>query len=83
MLFYGFFVAVAAGMAIIQDDEWRLSELLHATPLRPDEYIWGKFAAVLAGCAVILVVHLTAMVVLQPSGPCRERRGVSRALHRS
>src|SRR5438045_2500565 len=44
-LFYGFFVAVAAGMTIIQDDEWRLGELLHATPLRPGEYIWAKFAA--------------------------------------
>ncbi len=52
ILFYGFFVAVAAGMTVIQDEQWRLGELLHATPLRPGEYIWGKFAAVLAGCAV-------------------------------
>ena len=51
ILLYGFFVAVAAGMTIIQDEEWRLGELLHATPLRPREYIWAKFAAVLAGCA--------------------------------
>ena len=53
-LFYGFFVSVAAGMTIIQDDQWRLGELIHATPLRTGEYIWAKFAAVLAGCALIL-----------------------------
>ena len=45
---YGFFVAVAAGMAVIQDDECQVSELLHATPLRPGEYVWGKFLAVAA-----------------------------------
>ena len=32
-LFYGFFVSVAAGMTVIQDDQWRLGELIHATPL--------------------------------------------------
>ena len=53
-LFYGFFVAVAAGLAIIQDDEWRISELLHATPLRAGEYVWAKFAAVLTGSFVML-----------------------------
>src|SRR6516225_7382268 len=26
---YSFFLAVAAGMTIIQDDEWRVGELLH------------------------------------------------------
>ena len=35
-------------MAVIHDDECRVGELLHATPLRPGEYIWGKFLAVLA-----------------------------------
>ena len=60
--FYGFFISVAAGMTIIQDEEWRLGELLHATPLRPGEYIWAKFAAVLAGCFIILGIHLAAML---------------------
>ena len=50
-LFYAFFISVAAGMTIVQDEEWRLGELLHATPLRTREYIWAKFGAVLAGCS--------------------------------
>ena len=62
ILFYGFFVSVAAGMTVIQDDQWRLGELIHATPLAPGEYIWAKFTAVLAGCALILVLHLASML---------------------
>ncbi len=33
-MFYAFFISVAAGMAIIQDEEWRLGDMLHATALR-------------------------------------------------
>jgi ABC-2 type transport system permease protein len=62
ILCYGFFVAVAAGMSIIQDEEWRLGELLHATPLRPGEYVWGKLASVLVASAFALGIHLAAMV---------------------
>lgn len=62
ILFYGFFIAVAAGMTIIQDEEWRLGELLHATPLRPGEYVRGKFAAVLLACIIVLGVHLASMM---------------------
>jgi ABC-2 type transport system permease protein len=78
MLFYAFFLAIVAGMAIIQDDEWRLGELIHATPLRPREYIWGKFAAVMAGCVIILVLHLAAIVIFQhvlPNERAQEIRG--------
>jgi ABC-2 type transport system permease protein len=78
MLFYAFFLTVVAGMAIIQDDEWRLGELIHATPLRPREYIWGKFAAVVAGCIVILLLHLVAIMFFQhllPNARAQEIRG--------
>ena len=75
---YGFFVAVAAGMAVIHDDECQVSELLHATPLRPGEYVWGKFAAVAASALLVLAVHLAAMIVCNhvlPAGAAREFRG--------
>jgi ABC-2 type transport system permease protein len=78
LLFYGFFVAVVAGMPVIQDEQWRLGELLHSTPLRPGEYIWGKFAAVLTGCAAILLFHLAAMVFFNhivPNSEAHEIRG--------
>ncbi len=59
-IFYAFFVAVAAGMAVIQDDELKVGEVLHSTPLRPSEYIWGKFLAVLAAFVLVLGLHLLA-----------------------
>jgi len=77
-LLSGFFVAVAAGMTIIQDQEWRLGELLHTTSLRPREYTWAKFAAVLAGCAIILVIQLAAMGFFYhvlPNSEAQEFRG--------
>ena len=41
-------------MTILQDDEWRLGDMLHATPLRPGEYVWGKFTALLSGVLAYL-----------------------------
>ncbi len=43
-----FFVAVAAGLPLIRDAERNVGALLHSTPLRPSEYVWGKFLAALA-----------------------------------
>ncbi|HEY0512597.1 MAG TPA: ABC transporter permease [Thermoanaerobaculia bacterium] len=47
-----FFVAVAAGLPLIRDTERNVGALLHSTPLRPSEYVWGKFLAALAACLV-------------------------------
>lgn len=60
MLFYAFFVAVAAGMTVIRDDELKIGELLHSTPLTPGEYVWGKFAGVAAAFALALLVDLAS-----------------------
>ncbi len=57
-LFYTFFVAVAAGMEVIRDRELRVEPLLHSTPLRPSEYVWGKFLAALVGSLAILTLQL-------------------------
>jgi ABC-2 type transport system permease protein len=55
-----FFVAVAAGMPLIRDAEQKVGELLHSTPLRPSEYVWGKFlAALTASLAGMLVLPLS------------------------
>ncbi len=51
-----FFVAVAAGMPLIRDREYRVSDLLHSTPLRAGEYVWGKFLAALLACLAGLLV---------------------------
>jgi len=58
MLFYGFFLAVAAGMTIIRDDELKVGEVLHSTPLTPAEYVWGKIAGVAATFALALGLDL-------------------------
>ena len=56
-LFYTFFVAVAAGMSIIRDDELKVGEVLHATPLTPREYVWAKFLGVLATFSIVLLAQ--------------------------
>jgi ABC-2 type transport system permease protein len=84
ILFSGFFVAVAAGMTVIQDEQWRLGELIHATPLKPGEYIWGKFTAVLSGCALILVLQLASILFFNhvlPNSAAHEIRGPLHALN--
>jgi ABC-type transport system involved in multi-copper enzyme maturation permease subunit len=57
-LFYSFFLAVAAGMIVIRDDEQRVGELIHATPLTTREYAWGKLAAILTAFHVVLAIEL-------------------------
>jgi ABC-type transport system involved in multi-copper enzyme maturation permease subunit len=75
---YSFFLAVAAGLPIIRDDELKISELLHSTSLTVGEYVWGKFAAVLASFLVVLGIHLGLMMFfnqLVPNERSLEIRG--------
>ncbi len=77
-LIYGFFVAVAAGMAVIHDEECQVGEVMHATGLRPGEYIWGKFLAVLICVLFVLTAHVGAMMLFNhgaPAGEAGEFRG--------
>jgi ABC-type Na+ efflux pump permease subunit len=76
--YYSFFIAVAAGMAVIHDDEIKVGELLHATSLRPGEYVWGKFFAVLCSFVAVLGLHLLATVFFNhvvPNARAGEIRG--------
>ncbi|MFP5284861.1 MAG: hypothetical protein ACLGI9_03910 [Thermoanaerobaculia bacterium] len=57
-MFYGFFGSIASGLAIISDDEVRISDMLLSTPLWPSEYVWGKFLAILGGFLSALGLHL-------------------------
>ena len=77
-LLYTFFVAVAAGMSVIQDDDHQVGPILHSTPLTAGEYYWGKFAAVLLGFLGVLALHLVFTMVsnhLVPSPTADEVRG--------
>jgi ABC-type Na+ efflux pump permease subunit len=68
-LIYVFFASVAAGMSMIRDDEAKVGELLHSTPLKPSEYVWGKFLAVLAAFVATLGVHLALMMLFNHALP--------------
>lgn len=77
-LFYSLFLAVVAGMAVMQDEELKVGEILHATRLRPWEYLWGKFLAIMAAMGGILVLHIIATIVfnhLVPNSKASEVRG--------
>ena len=55
---YVFFVSVAAGMALIRDEELQVGDVLHATRLTPGEYVWGKYLAVLVSFVGVLAFHI-------------------------
>ncbi len=77
-LIYVFFASVAAGMSVLRDDEAKVGELLHSTPLRPSEYVWGKFLGVLAALLVVLSLHLGLLMAcnhLLPHGANAEYLG--------
>ena len=65
-LVYPFFVAIMAGLAVIRDDEARITELLHSTPLTSAEYIAGKAGGVLIAIGLAVVLHFgIAIAILQ------------------
>ncbi|HKG92431.1 MAG TPA: ABC transporter permease [Gemmatimonadaceae bacterium] len=77
-IIYAFFIAVGAGMSVIADAEAKVGEVLHATPLRPREYVWGKFLAVLATFGLVLAVHVALNVMFNhavPNAGMAEARG--------
>ncbi|HEX7879973.1 MAG TPA: hypothetical protein VF720_11220, partial [Candidatus Eisenbacteria bacterium] len=78
LLLYAFFVAVAAGMAVIHDEEHQVGAILHATPLTPAEYVYGKFAGVFAAVCGVLALHVLFSMFFNhvvPSEVAEEVRG--------
>ncbi len=77
-LIYGFFVSVAAGMSVIEDDEQRVAEIIAATPLQPAEYVWGKLLALLTAFTGVLGLHVVMMIFwyqVAPNAAAAEVRG--------
>ena len=77
-ILYSFFCSIAAGMAVVADDEAKVSDMLLSTPLRASEYVWGKFLAILAGFLAALGIHLLFAVFfnhLLPNADAAEIRG--------
>src|SRR5438552_18468989 len=57
-MLYSFFVAIAAGMCVIRDEEDKVGAILHSTPLTVREYVWGKLLAWIACFLGLLVLQL-------------------------
>ena len=58
LIFYPFLVSILAGMSVPHDDEAKIGDLLHSTPLSPAEYLAGKFTGVLFALACAAGLHL-------------------------
>ena len=71
-MLYGFFGSIASGMAIISDEEAKISDMLLSTPLRPSEYVWGKFLAILGGFLAALGIHLLVTIFFYHGVPDAE-----------
>jgi len=71
-LFYVFFIAIAFGMSVIEDDNARVGALLHSTQLSPREYMWGRFLGQLAAYFVIAAVQLALLMLFMQLYPVDE-----------
>ena len=66
---YVFFASVAAGMALIRDEELQVTDVLHATRLTPGEYVWGKSLGVLTSLMGVLMLHLALTILFNHGVP--------------
>jgi ABC-type transport system involved in multi-copper enzyme maturation permease subunit len=78
LLYYAFFIAVAAGLTLIRDREVKVDVLLHSTPLTPAEYVWGRFLAVIGSFVVLMGLQVLATAFFNhaiPNADAQEMRG--------
>ena len=76
--FYAFFASILAGLAVLDDQESRVEELLHSTRLTAGEYVAGKSLALLLAFSAVLALHLALAVVcnhLLPNADAADVRG--------
>src|SRR3954469_9445727 len=58
VMLYSFFGSMARGMWIDRDDETKINDMVVSTRLRPAEYVWGKFLAILTGFLAVVGIRL-------------------------
>jgi len=78
VLYYAFFIAVAAGLALLRDREVKVDVLLHSTPMTPAEYVWGRFLALFASFCVVMLWQAAMLAFFNhaiPSASAAEIRG--------
>ncbi len=78
LLYYGLFIAIAAGLTLLKDHDTKVDVLLHSTPLTPGEYVWGRYTAMIAAFSVLMVFQALANSFFNhvvPNGAVNEIRG--------
>ncbi|HWN42726.1 MAG TPA: ABC transporter permease [Thermoanaerobaculia bacterium] len=68
-----FFVAIAAGTPLIREAENKVGEVLHATPLSPGEYVWGKFLGAFGTTLAVLALFIAMTILFTHGMPNPER----------
>lgn len=68
-LMLGIFMAIEAGTTVLRDSQWKVADILHTTPLTPNEYTWGKFLAVLANALVVIGLFVITLFFLNEIVP--------------
>jgi ABC-2 type transport system permease protein len=68
LIFYTFLTSLLAGLSALREDEARVGDLLHSTPLTAAEYITGKFAGMIAALFAILAIHVTLAMAWYEGG---------------
>lgn len=78
LLYFAFFLAAASGLTLLRDHETKADAIVLSTPLTAGEYVWGRYLAVIAGFAVMLLLQGAAGAFFNhavPNGGAREIRG--------
>jgi len=76
MILSGFFIAIAAGMTVIRDEDLNIPQLLQSTPLTVGQYIWGKFLGNVATFVLMMLLHILAAVFFFHVLPSSTNNGI-------
>ena len=68
LIFYTFLTSLLAGLSVVRDDEARVGDLLHSTPLTAAEYVIGKFSGVVGALFTILTIHVAMAIAWREGG---------------
>lgn len=68
LIFYTFLTSLLAGLSVIRDDEAKVGDLLHSTPLTAAEYVVGKFSGVACALFTVLSLHVALAIAWREGG---------------
>jgi ABC-type transport system involved in multi-copper enzyme maturation permease subunit len=81
LLFYVFFVAIAAGMPVIQDEDEKVARILHSTRMNAGEYVWGRFLGVIAVFGIVVAINTLFYIFFLQIAPMEDAANVRGPFH--